>query len=777
MNETRSASNGKSFDVALSRDLNLFTVTMIGVGGMIGAGIFVLTGIAAGVAGPALVLAFLLNGIVTTFTAMSYAELGSAFPEAGGGYLWVKEAMGGVQGFISGWMNWFAPAVAGALYALAFGRFASELVIMAGLPTFGLSVEMLSSIFMTLVIIFFTYINFKGASETGTVGNIVTLTKIFILGLFVIFGLLAMARTEAWHTRFTTGFLPNGVLSVVVAMGLTFIAFEGYEIIAQSGEEVIDPKRNIPRAIFISIAISVAIYVLVGVTSIGAVVPPEGLAGWQFLGEQREVAIVEVARQTFPLGIGAVVLLLSGLASTMSPLNATVYSSSRVSFAMGRDHNLPNLVGKIHPRNRTPFWAVLFSGGLMVVIGWSLPLETVAAAADIMYLLLFLQVNLAVMVLRHRSPEMERGFKIPWFPIMPLLAILFNMALALYLFTYSQLAWYAGIGWLVVGMLAYYVYFSKVEAIEKPKEILHEEVLVSRDFSVLVPVATDEQARILGEIGAILAAANQGEVLALHVLQVPPQLSLGEGRYFLKEGRGHLEGVIKQAKRRGVPVHTIIRLARKVAQAVRKTASENASDLIVLGWPGYTNTAGRLFGSVIDDIVEDPPADVALVRYRAKKPVHKVLVPVAGGPNSRRAVKMATVMAAAEETPAQVDLIHVLPQGSKNSTRVRARQITAYAREGIDYPHISESIVEGADLVPTILEVAKPYDLIVMGASEEPIFRNILIGPMTEQIAKAADVTVIVVKRRSSPLHSFVRQTMLPPTEPVELPRVDNGDG
>jgi len=776
MPDTKSTSNGRSFDVALSRDLNLFTVTMIGVGGMIGAGIFVLTGIAAGVAGPALILAFLLNGVVTTFTAMSYAELGSAYPEAGGGYLWVKEALGGVQGFISGWMNWFAPAVAGALYALAFGRFASELLIMAGLPTFGLSIETLSSIFMTLVIAFFTYINFKGASETGTVGNIVTLTKIFILGLFVLFGLLAMARTEAWHTRFTTGFLPNGMLSVVVAMGLTFIAFEGYEIIAQSGEEVIDPKRNIPRAIFISIAISVAIYVLVGITAIGAVKPPAGLAGWQFLGQQREVAIVEVARQTFPLGIGAVVLLLSGLASTMSALNATTYSSSRVSFAMGRDHNLPAFFGRIHSRNRTPYWAVIFSGGLMIAIGWSLPLETVAAAADIMYLLLFMQVNLAVMVLRHRAPELERGFKIPWFPVLPILAILSNLGLALYLFTYSSLAWYAGIGWLVVGALAYYVYFSKVEALEKPKEILHEEVLVSREYSVLVPVSTDEQARILGEIGAIVAAANEGEVLALHVLQVPPQLTLGEGRYFLKEGRGHLEGVIQQAKQRGVPVHTIIRLSRKVAQAVRTTASENASDLIVLGWPGYTNTAGRLFGSVIDEIVEDPPVDVALVRYRAKKAIRKVLVPVAGGPNSRRAVKMAVVMAEAEGQPAAVDLVHVVPAGSTNSTLVRAQQVLDHAQEGIEYPHMSERVLEGAELVPTILEAAKGYDLIVMGASEEPIFRNVLIGPMTEQVARAAEVTVIVVKRRSSPLHSFVRQTMLAPTEPVELPQIENGE-
>ncbi|HSJ53239.1 MAG TPA: APC family permease, partial [Anaerolineae bacterium] len=173
-------------EVTLSRDLSLFTITMIGVGGMIGAGIFVLTGTAAGVAGPALILAFFLNGVVTSLTAMAYAELGSAFPEAGGGYLWVKESLGGAQGFLAGWMNWFAHAIAGSLYALAFGRFASELWIMAGLPTGGLPVEQMTLGMMTLIILLFTAINYRGASETGTVGNIVTVTKIAILGLFVL---------------------------------------------------------------------------------------------------------------------------------------------------------------------------------------------------------------------------------------------------------------------------------------------------------------------------------------------------------------------------------------------------------------------------------------------------------------------------------------------------------------------------------------------------------------------------------------------------------------
>jgi nucleotide-binding universal stress UspA family protein len=489
---------------------------------------------------------------------------------------------------------------------------------------------------------------------------------------------------------------------------------------------------------------------------------------YEFLGLQKEVAVVETARQTFPGGIGAVVLLFSGLVSTMSALNATTYSSSRVSFAMGRDHNLPHLLSKVHPKRLTPYWAVIFSGAFMLLISWLLPIEAVAAAAGILFLLLFLQVNIVVMRLRLKLPDLKRGFRVPLFPIIPILGVVINAMLAIYLFTFSQLAWYVAIGWIVVGLLAYYTYFSRIEEIEKPKEILLEEVLVSREYSVLIPVATQEQARILGKIGSILARANGGEVLALNVVRVPYQLTLGDGRLQLKHGRPYLETVIEQAKEMDVPVHTMIRLGRQVSDAVRKTAEENASDLILLGWPGYTNTAGRLYGSVIDPIVDDPPCDIAVVRYREHRPIRKIFVPVSGGANSRRVVRTAVNMAEfGEEGPAQVNLMHIIRSGGGTRSRIRANQIFDYAVEGIDYEHIGRNIVESANgILETILESAEncECDLIVIGSTDEPLFRNLLVGNIADQVANRAKVTVIVVKRRQSAFHSFLRQTVLEPS-------------
>ena len=253
----------------------------------------------------------------------------------------------------------------------------------------------------------------------------------------------------------------------------------------------------------------------------------------------------------------------------------------------------------------------------------------------------------------------------------PLIAIVCNTLLSLYLFTFSATAWYTAVGWMLVGLLAYYAHFSEIEAIEKPKEILMEEALVSRDYSVLVPVLDTEQGHILGQIGAILAQANQGELLALHVQRVPQQLTLGEGRLFLKEGRGYLDIVIQEAKKREVPVHSIIRLGRHVADAIRQTAIENASDLILLGWHGDTSTVGRFFGQVIDPLVSDPPTDLALVRHRVYRPLKSILVPVAGGPNNRLAVKLAVQMARLGETTVKVVLLHVVAPSATAADYVR----------------------------------------------------------------------------------------------------------
>ncbi|MEX1996987.1 MAG: amino acid permease, partial [Nitrosopumilaceae archaeon] len=245
----------------LVRSLSLLDITMVGVAAMIGGAIFVLVGPAMDEAGPALMIAFLINGIITMFTALTYAELGSALPEAGGGYKWIREGLPRPNAFISGWMSWFGHMIAGSLYAVAFGSFFGHLLTLVGVPSEYVGVP-LEKIIAVLVIVLFTYINVKGVSDTGKIGNAITFSQLVIIFVLIVAGLYAMTFTNpSWSTNFEN-FFPNGSIGLIIAMGLTFIAFEGYEIIVQTGEEVKNPKKNIPRAIFISLGVVVTLYII-----------------------------------------------------------------------------------------------------------------------------------------------------------------------------------------------------------------------------------------------------------------------------------------------------------------------------------------------------------------------------------------------------------------------------------------------------------------------------------------------------------------------------------
>lgn len=269
------------------RSLGLLDIIMIGIAGMIGGAVFVLIGPAIGLAGGAVIIAFIVNAIIALFTAMAYAELGSAKPEAGGGYLWIREGLPRPNAFISGWMAWFAHIIAGSLYAVAFGAFVYSLLnIIVGEQTF-IGIVPVDKLIAVASIVAFTYINVKGTSETGKTGTTVTIIQLGTIVALVLAGFWTIYANPGWTANFAN-FMPLGVAGIMAAMGLTFIAFEGYEIIVQTGEEVKNPKKNIPRAIFISLGVVVVLYCLVAFVSIGAIFP-DGIASWKFIGENGEL--------------------------------------------------------------------------------------------------------------------------------------------------------------------------------------------------------------------------------------------------------------------------------------------------------------------------------------------------------------------------------------------------------------------------------------------------------------------------------------------------------
>jgi amino acid transporter/nucleotide-binding universal stress UspA family protein len=725
-------------EVRLAREMTLLDITMIGVGAMIGAGIFVLTGIAAGVAGPGLLLAFLLNGVVTLFAASAYAELGSSFHDAGGGYLWVKTGLKEPQGFMSGWMSWFAHAVACSLYALGFGAYFHITLPLLGVAPPHTPFLPFEKWLAVGIVVVFAYINYRGASETGKAGNIVTLGKIAILAVFIGFGVWATLRKPDWQSAFAD-FTPNGFGGVLTAMGLTFIAFEGYEIIAQCSEEARDPKRNVPRAVFLSLLIVVPIYLLVAFAALGSVDSP-GMPGWKFLGLKKETALVDVA-STFFRG-GGVMLLIGGLLSTVSALNATIYSSSRVSFAMGRDRNLPSWFGRVHPTRKTPHLAIAASAVLIALMAAALPVEAVASASDIMFLLLFMQVLLVVVALRKKRPDLDRGFRVPFVPFVPILGIVLQLVLAVYLFVYSPKAWLVAGGWIVLGLAVFYSYARKRDR-AYARVVAGREAAARREYRILACVANPVRADVILGAAASIARPLKGEVVALSVVEVPEGEMLAHGVDRSGEARRLLDHGAQALRMRGVPAAGVIKVSHRVSFGIIETALEEGCNLVLLGRARRVSLLERLAATVVDRVVRSGPAQVVEVCAESWPPqLATVLVALERGPHAALTFDIAQALAAADG--ARLRALHVVPATASREDIEAGRSellaLTAEARVPTEL-----EVVRAHEVVGGVLREAREADAIVVGGTEAGLLEHLLGYAVPLELADGTGKPVLIV--------------------------------
>jgi amino acid transporter/nucleotide-binding universal stress UspA family protein len=716
--------------------MRLIDVTMIGVGAMIGAGIFVLTGIAAGVAGPALLLVFLLNGVVALLTAAAYAELGGAIHGAGGGYLWIKRSLPDPAGFLAGWMDWFAHAVACSLYALGFGAYFKEVLDLVGVPEIALPFAPTQIWIAVAACALFSYVNFKGAAETGKAGNVVTIGKVAIILAFIVAGMWVMFARGDWQESFTP-FFSNGWGGVFAAMGLTFIAFEGYEIIAQTSEEVEDPRRNVPRAVFLSLLIVVPIYLLVAFVALGAVIPPAGMSVTEYLGAEKEIALVSAAEQ-FVAG-GAFVVLFGGLLSTLSALNATIYSSSRVAFAMARDASLPKAVAKVHAVRSTPHIAILFSTVLIVGMAVVLPIEDVAAAASVMFLLLFGGVNVAVIRLRRSHPDLPRGFKVPFMPVTPIVAILTMLFVAVLMFFQYPMAWVAAGGWIVAGWVFYAGYSRKRETAFAARREWMERI-ERRDYRVLVALSSPRTVESLMEAALAVAKEYDGNVVAVTVVEVPEGEPLSPTRPLDDEIGEVLEAAVDYARARGVKALPVVKIGRRISHGLVQTAREEGCNFLIIGQPHRQSVLERVVSSIVERVLHDAPCQVGILYGSVRHDsVREVVVPVTKGPNSVLAARLAASFS--RWFDARVRPITVIGRGL---SRDEARTFREEALETVRTAGLGGEleVLRRRELARGLLRFIKPNQLVLLGAPS--------VGPIAPLIGET--VPTLIARRGLNPV-------------------------
>ncbi len=721
--------------------MRLIDVTMIGVGAMIGAGIFVLTGIAAGVAGPALVLVFLLNGLVALLTAMAYAELGGAIHGAGGGYLWIKHSLPDPSGFLAGWMDWFAHAVACSLYALGFGAYSREVLAVIGIHDVVTPFVPLEIWLAIGACILFAAINLRGASEAGKAGNVVTISKIVIIGAFIVVGLWTMAQKTGWQGAFTP-FMSNGLGGVFAAMGLTFIAFEGYEIIAQTSEEVEDPKRNIPRAVFLSLIIVIPIYLLVAVVAIGAVTPPAGLSVTAYLGQAKEVALVAAANQ-FVIG-GGIVILVGGLLSTLSALNATIYSSSRVAFAMARDASLPQAMARVHPLRGTPHVAIIVSTILIIVMAIVLPIEDVAAAASVMFLLLFGGVNIALIRLRKSRPELDRGYKVPWVPFIPVVAIGAMLFIAVFMFKGYPLAWAAAGAWIVMGWVFYMTYSRQRETAFQARTTWMDRIDRS-EYRVLVGISGIRRVSTLMEAALAVARKQQGELVVLHVVEVPEGDPLTAEGTVLAGANQVLEAAVRYAEARGVKARGVVQIGHRVSHALVQTAREEECNFLIIGQAARPSFMERLVSSMVERVLQEAPCHVGVVSGTIRpEAIGGIVVPVTRGPNSELAAQLAPAFGEWFSAPTRAVTVidRALPHAQAEQQADATRELVV-----VMGPEVVLNVLRRRDPARAITRAVKAGELILIGAPATGSLTPLIGDTIPALLARHDRNAVIVVRK------------------------------
>jgi amino acid transporter len=417
----------------LKRELGLLQATMMGIGGAICAGVFVTLGYASTLAGTTLIIAMILCGIINLFTMLSYAELGAAIPSAGGEYTFAKASFGGFISFATGWFEWISNMFYAAFAAVGFAYMISYIIQATSLP-----ITVNIQIIAVLTIVIFTMINIKGVKETGGTETALVTILLALLAIFTFFGFQSGTRTLELSS-------PGGFLGIIKASAFIFVVYLGGEAIAVAQAEIKEPGKTIPRAILLSCLALIFIYTAI-VYVVFKIVSPEDLTG-------KESPLAYVAGQFMgPLGIG--LITVAGSIAALSSVNTSIMAQSRVAYALARDGYFPKSFFNLHKRFCTPYMAILVGSILVAAVAATGVINFVTYATDFGFIIGFIFVNLSLIKLRKDKPNLYRPFKVPLYPLTPILGIVTSLLLILFL---EPGTLFMGAELFLFGLIVYYI--------------------------------------------------------------------------------------------------------------------------------------------------------------------------------------------------------------------------------------------------------------------------------------------------------------------------------
>jgi amino acid transporter/nucleotide-binding universal stress UspA family protein len=646
-----------------------------------------------------------------------------------------------------------------------------------------------------LVAVAFLGLNVVGTHATGKAENVITLAKIAILGAFIAFGLAAVFQRPDVVTENLSPFLPTGIVGVLGAMGLIFIAFEGYDLIATVSEEVKDPRRTIPRAILASLGITVVIYMLVVFVTLAAVPSTGGVPTWQAIGALGETGIIGAA-QAFMPAFGVLLVLVGGVFATLSALTATIMASSRVAFAMGRDWMLPHRLSRLHATRKTPVLAITVTGAMLIAIAASLPLETIGAASSLFFLLTFMLVNVVLIVYRRRSNQiLDEVFRVPLFPLTPVLGMITTGGLALFLLINDRQASLLAGAWVAIGLGVFAVFFRRHVVVADVRKTIESPTLLdlkrSARFRIVVPIANPERIAPLFSIATDMTRSSQGDVLALRVLQLPDVTSYEDGEPLVGGAQALIDTARRSTLGKGVSFTSIVKIGRSVGDEIVSAATDYRAGLILMGYKGDEDA---LENSTIHHVVNQQPCDVAVLKAFGNQagPFRRILLPL-GGKQVHDRLKSRLVHSLGDKEGGVITFMTVVSTREGRGGEKRAREVLRRASEL--YGVRAETIVAvGDDVADLVVDEARNHDLVILGMRGEPLLRKFFFGSLAHQIATRSECPSILTKTavgkrkrfqlggsrsvegNDSPPTERARRSDLMPRTPVGRTELDDGE-
>ena len=732
-------------DEELAKDLGPLAALTIGVGTMIGAGIFVLPGEAILKAGSLASVAFVLGGVIAMFTALSASELGTAMPKSGGAYYYVNHALGPLFGSVAGWANWLGLAFASAFYMVGFGRYIARIFGIGGTLALGAVSFSVVKIAALVGAALFIVVNYVGAKETGRLQNIIVVLLVAILAVFTLLGTF---RAEPGNLP-----APSSVVSTLETTGLIFVSYLGFVQITSVAEEIKEPGKNLPRAVIGSVVIVTVIYALVLVI-MSAAVPQGFIADVITSGQENPIAVVEVGQYLQGALMGGA-LLFGGLLATASSANASILASSRINFAMGRDQIVTPALNEIHPRFGTPYRAIAITGALIllfIVVG---DLTLLSGAASGLHLVIYGLLNIALLVMRYVAPEeYQPDFVVPLFPLLPILGAILSFALLAFVESSALLLTFGISAAAIVWYAAYARSRTEKEGIlsqhvlsrasEYPDAAVSAAAGVQPDggkYRVMVPLANPAHEKELITLASAVAKQHGGTVVATHIITVPDQTALAsaaERADGIDETSAHLlDSAREDAETFGVDVETHTILSHRSFEEIFDAARTYDADLVVMGWgPDSHGSPGRA-ESAMDELTRTVPCDFLVLKDRGFDP-SRILLPTAGGPDSDLSAGIARMLQA--EYDSEVTVLNVADEEA---------EARAFLESWAAEHDLGDATLrpETGDVEDAIERAAEDATMLLIGATEEGLLRRLVSGSLVLDVVDDVDCSVLLAEK------------------------------